>query len=100
MSKRRKKNRGRRRISFAKKMFLERAGYRNHHHDYARSRGGGSESSNIYLLDERRHAALHLLFGNKTFYEIAHLLIRAHNMKKGTEYFINERKEVINGLYV
>ena len=64
------------------KDFLERAGWSNDHHILARVRGGKRKASNMILLDERRHSAFHLLFGEKTFLEAARILIRADRIKQ------------------
>lgn len=91
-----KRNRGGKwKMCWAKRMFLERSKWCNRHHDIAKSQGGTFAPANIYLLDERRHAALHLLFGNRSFYQIAELLIRAHNMKKGTSFYVGERPTAV-----
>lgn len=76
------RKRRRRKMSKPKREFLQRAGYSNHHHILAKSRGGMSTQSNLFCWDERRHAAYHLLFQNKTFEEAARLLIRAYQMKR------------------
>jgi hypothetical protein len=49
-------------------------------------------------MDERRPCAFHLLFRNYDLIQAARLLIRTHNMKKGTEYSLERlEKEVENG---
>lgn len=75
-----------------KRDFLERAGYKNRHHDKAKSRGGSYSSQNIIMLDERRHAALHLCFGLRSMLEIAQVCIRMHNIKNKTDFFIDNKK--------
>ena len=62
--------------------FLKRAGRRNRHHIKAKRKGGKCTPENLIMLDERRHAAFHLLFGTKTFREAAAILIRASEMKE------------------
>jgi len=62
--------------------FIERKGRRNRHHILPKSRRGTRKPSNMILLDENRHAAYHLIFGNKTFEEAARLLLRADEMKR------------------
>jgi len=54
----------------------------NKHHILAVSRGGHKSPQNIIRMDENRHSAFHLLFGTRTFYEAAMLLLRADKMKK------------------
>ena len=63
--------------------FYHRSGRRNKHHIKAKSRGGSYQPFNLILLDENRHAAFHLLFGNRDFQEAAAVLLRAHHMKMG-----------------
>lgn len=64
------------------KTFLQRKGRHNRHHNLPKSRGGTDEEINLFRFDENRHAAFHLLFGDKTFSEIAMILLRAERMKK------------------
>jgi len=71
-----------RKMSQRKREFLERAGYCNQHHNLSRCRGGNKSSQNLILFDERRHAAFHLLCGNRTLREAAELFIRLDNMRK------------------
>jgi len=66
-----------------KRTFYHRSGRQNKHHIKAKSRGGTYASFNLILLDENRHAAFHLLFGNRDFQEAAQVLLRADRMKKG-----------------
>lgn len=73
--------RRRRKMSARKRNFQERAGWRNRHHMRNKCRGGSCKPENILMLDERRHAAWHLLFKNMDFSEVAHLLMRCHYMK-------------------
>lgn len=88
---RKKRNRGGRgKMSFAKRMFLERAGWKNKHHMLNRCNGGRRDDSNMLLMDERRHSAFHLLFQNLDFLQVAKLLVRTHNMKKGTSFCVSE----------
>jgi len=65
----------------ASKTFLQRKGRHNKHHDFPKNKGGDDKPENIFYLDENRHAAFHLLFGEKTFYEAARILVRAYRMK-------------------
>jgi hypothetical protein len=44
-------------------------------------RGGTMHPSNILHMDERRHSAFHLLFGNMDFLQVIDLLRRCHEMK-------------------
>lgn len=44
------------------------------HHRKPRSLGGGNESENISFVPGNKHEAFHLLFANKTPYEIADIL--------------------------
>jgi hypothetical protein len=46
------KRKRRRKMCQKKRDFLERAGYKNRHHDKAKSRGGNYSSQNIIMLDE------------------------------------------------
>ena len=64
----------------AKKKFKKRKGIKNKHHNVAKSRGGTGLSKNIVRLDENRHNAFHLLFGNRTFREASEVLLRADRM--------------------
>jgi hypothetical protein len=66
-----------------KRTFYHRAGRKNKHHIKAKSRGGTFAPFNLILLDENRHAAFHLLFGNRDFGEAAQVLLRADRIKKG-----------------
>ena len=65
-----------------KRTYYYRAGRKNRHHIKARTRGGSYESFNLILLDENRHAAFHLLFGNRTFREAAGVLLRTAEIKE------------------
>lgn len=65
-----------------KRGYAERAGYTNEHHNLPRSRGGTSTLENVINLDERRHAAYHLLFKDMTFGEAASLLWRAERIMR------------------
>ena len=56
----------------------KRAGRKNKHHILPRKRGGKTCAKNIIVLDENRHSAYHLLFGNRTFLEAAALLKRTN----------------------
>jgi hypothetical protein len=84
-----KRNRGgRQKMSEAKRNFKERAGWQNRHHDKARSLGGTYADKNIIMLDERRHAALHLVFALRSMFQIAEVCLRMHDMKNGTKHKI------------
>jgi hypothetical protein len=58
---------------------------RNHiyvrHHITNACMGGKSKPSNLIRLDEQREKAWHFLFGNKSFEEVAELLLRTCQMK-------------------
>jgi hypothetical protein len=58
---------------------------RNRHHLLPKARGGQEIASNLLLLNAEWHKLFHKLFGLMTFPEAARLLMRAWNMKKGTE---------------
>jgi hypothetical protein len=79
------KKRNRKKMSNQKRMYLERAGWSNRHHIHPKSRGGRAIPTNLILLDERRHSAFHLIFGNRNFVEAAQMLLRAYRMKTGVE---------------
>jgi len=66
----------------AKRTYLKRKGRRNRHHIKAKARGGVKKPENMFLFDETRHAAFHLLFGNRNFKEASAVLLRADRMKK------------------
>lgn len=51
------------------------------HHITNRVNKGKSIPSNLILLDENREKAWHFLFGNKSFEEVAELLLRTCRMK-------------------
>ena len=68
-----------------KRTYLKRAGRKNRHHNLAKQRGGRKEPTNMILLDEYRHSAYHLLFGNRTFKEAARVLLRASRMLERRE---------------
>ena len=52
------------------------------HHNFARSRGGGGEPRNIFILTEAHHRAFHTLFGNRTFKEAAEVLLRLDELHR------------------
>jgi len=52
------------------------------HHITNRVNGGGSEPSNLLLLDREREKAWHFLFHNLSFEEVAELLLRTCKAKK------------------
>ena len=65
-----------------KRTYLERKGRKNRHHIQPRARGGVKKPENMFLFDENRHSAFHLLFGNRNFKEASAVLLRADRMKK------------------
>jgi len=65
-----------------KRTYLKRKGRKNRHHIQPKSRGGIKKPENMFLFDETRHAAFHLLFGNRNFKEASAVLLRADRMKK------------------
>ena len=69
-------------------MGWKRAGKKNRHHDFPKSRKKKGEKipNNILMLDIARHAAFHFLFGNRTLLEAAALLKRTH-------YYQERRKD-------
>lgn len=96
MARRRNKNRHRsRRMSYAKRNYLERAGWQNRHHIRNKCRGGNMSPQNILMMDERRHSAFHLLFGNMDFLQVIGLLKRCYEMKN---HLPHERQKSIADL--
>ena len=69
----------------AKRTYLKRSGRKNRHHNLAKDRGGRRDVWNMISLDEYRHSAFHLLFGNRTFKEAAMILLRADRMLERRE---------------
>jgi len=69
-------------MKMAKRTYLKRKGRKNRHHIQPKSRGGIKKPENMFLFDETRHAAFHLLFGNRNFKEASNILLRADRMKK------------------
>jgi len=65
-----------------KRTYLKRKGRKNRHHIQPKSRGGIKKPENMFLFDENRHSAFHLLFGNRNFKEASAVLLRADRMKK------------------
>jgi len=65
-----------------KRTYLKRKGRKNRHHIQPRARGGIKKPENMFLFDENRHSAFHLLFGNRNFKEASAVLLRADRMKK------------------
>lgn len=59
-----------------------RLGKFDQHHDLNRSRGGTRVPANMLKLDIARHRAWHFLFGNKTFVEVAELLLEVNNRQQ------------------
>jgi len=60
----------------------KRSGKKIRHHIKNRCKGGKSEPSNLLLFDSERERAWHFLFGNKSFEEVAILLLRVVRAKK------------------
>lgn len=54
---------------------------RNRHHMQPKARGGKNVPQNMLLFSEQRHALLHKVFGNLTWYEIILVLIRIARAK-------------------
>jgi len=92
---RKKKRRGKGRMSYAKRNFQERAGWQNRHHVHNKCRGGTMHPSNLLYMDERRHAAFHLLFGNMDFLQVIDLLRRCYEMKN---HLPREKNEYVKPL--
>lgn len=65
-----------------KRTYLNRSGWSNKHHLRAKSLGGTDDLSNLIRLDDMRHAAWHLLWGNKTIGEIIAILKRVADIKE------------------
>ena len=55
------------------------------HHIKNRCKGGNDELHNLLLFDKERENAWHFLFRNKSFLEVAELLIRADKMKRSQQ---------------
>ena len=58
--------------------------FRNRHHLRPKSRGGDARFSNMLLMDMKRHAMWHILFGNLTLDEVIELLIRVRRAKRNS----------------
>lgn len=58
-----------------------RSGKMTHHHLRPSSKGGEGISSNLFILDGRKHEAWHFLFNNLTLDEIIELLQRVKLIK-------------------
>lgn len=52
-----------------------------HHHITNKCRGGHSNKSNLILLEENREKAWHFIFKDKSFEEVAELLLRICKIK-------------------
>lgn len=52
------------------------------HHIVNRCRGGKSTPDNLLRFDSERERAWHFLFGNKSFEEVAELLLKTSHMKR------------------
>ena len=52
------------------------------HHIVNRCRGGKSTPDNLLRFDSERERAWHFLFGNKSFEEVAELLLKTSQMKR------------------
>jgi len=64
----------------------KRSGKFNRHHIKNKVMRGTSVESNILIMDTERHSAWHFLFKNKSFKQVAELLLRVDRIKKGGEY--------------
>ena len=53
-----------------------------HHHIVNRCNGGHTVPSNLLAFDSEREKAWHFLFENKSFEEVAELLLRVVQMKQ------------------
>jgi hypothetical protein len=73
-------------------MSFERSGRKTRHHVVPKSRLKKRQSlkNNIIRLDERRHAAFHALFKERTFIEAARALVRTYNIMNNTHYMVVE----------
>lgn len=72
--------------------FKEKAKWNDKHHIILpRSRGGENIDSNLFLFDVYRHEAWHLLFKNKTLFEIISFLERGKNVKERMELLPNKK---------
>ena len=74
---------GKKRRTYKRRDFTQRAGSTNHHHLKNRCHGGTSVMSNLLRMDERRHDAWHLLFKNMDLPQIIRLLQRLQKIKEG-----------------
>lgn len=59
----------------------QRSGKMIKHHITNRVNGGNNSRENLLTFDSRREQAWHFLFGNKSFEEVAELLLRTCRMK-------------------
>ena len=59
----------------------KRSGRFVNHHIKNRCHNGKSTPSNLLKLDSERERAFHFVFGNKSFEEVAELLLRCCKMK-------------------
>ena len=59
----------------------KRSGRFVNHHIKNRCHGGKSTPQNLLKLDSERERAFHFVFGNKSFEEVAELLLRCCKMK-------------------
>lgn len=80
-------NKKRKRDSWDKHQFKNRAGWTDRHHLIPGSRGGATIPSNLFRLDAYRHDAWHLLFKNKTIPEIKLLLTRVEKIKDAQAFW-------------
>jgi len=60
---------------------FRRSGVMIKHHITNKCKGGKSTKENLLVFDQNRERAWHFLFGNKSFEEVAELLLRTCQMK-------------------
>jgi hypothetical protein len=58
----------------------------NRHHLTPKSRGGDRRSSNMLLIEVKRHDAWHYLWGNRTLDEVILLLQRLKQLKEAERF--------------
>ncbi len=63
----------------------KRAGKTINHHILNRCMGGSDDVSNLLKFDEAREKAWHFLWGNKSFEEVAELLLRTVRAKNAQQ---------------
>jgi len=64
-----------------KRKNFKRSGVMVKHHITNKSRGGKKTDENLLVFDRNRERAWHFLFGNKSFEEVAELLLRTCRAK-------------------